>query len=104
MNLLSSNADEPITEQAVNWFMRLQEKDCTQAERKAFDEWLSSNYKHTVAYEKTRKIWDVSAQLAPTLSVPSLQHLQAEPQEQQYAQQAPQPATAPVDRSVLHTK
>ena len=93
MNLPPSPADEPITEQAVDWFMRLQEDDCTQDERNAFEKWLSSDVNHTAAYEKTREIWDVSAQLAPTVSVPSPQHLQAQPQEQQYTQQAPQPVT-----------
>ena len=91
MNFPPSNADEAITEQAVDWLMRLQEEDCTQAERKVFEEWFNSDTKHTAAYKKIRKIWNVSAQLAPTVSALSPQHLRAQPQEKQYAQQAPQP-------------
>ena len=101
MNLPPSDTDEHITGQAVDWFMRLQEEDCSQAEREAFEEWLSSNAKHTAAYEKTRKIWDISAQLAPTVSVPSPQHLQEQrlqelsQEHQQYSQQTPPPTASP---------
>jgi transmembrane sensor len=91
MNLPPSNADDPITEQAVDWFMRLQEEDCTQVEREAFEKWLKSDPKHTAAFDKTRKIWDVSAQLAPTVVVPSAQHLQ---EQQQAHQQPPEPVVA----------
>ncbi|MBV1882403.1 MAG: FecR family protein [Pseudomonadales bacterium] len=91
MNLPPSNADDSITEQSVDWFMRLQEEDCTQVERDTFEEWLKSDPKHTAAFDKTRKIWDVSAQLAPTVTVPSAQHLQAQPKTYQ---QPPQPLAA----------
>lgn len=87
MNLPPYNANEQLTHQAVDWFMRLQDEDCTQSELIAFEVWLNSDSKHTIAYEKTCNIWDVSAQLAPTLSVPSPQHLKAQHKEQQSPKQ-----------------
>lgn len=94
MNSSPANTDDQVSEQAVDWFMRLQEEDFSQAEREALNKWIESDPKHAAAYGKIHKIWGVSAQLAPTVSVPSMLH-QQKPSQEQPQSIPPIPASIP---------
>ena len=59
----TSSAQDTATEAAAHWCMRLHEDDCTDAERRAFEEWLAADPLHAAEYEAMLEIWDVADQL-----------------------------------------
>jgi transmembrane sensor len=70
MNHNSSQANNNLTNQAVDWCMRLHEDDFSNSEQEEFELWFNSDQRHAQAYEKALKIWGLSAQLSPTFSEP----------------------------------
>lgn len=51
-----------IFEQAERWFARLRARDCSAADRQAFEAWQTADPAHAAAYDETRRLW---AELAP---------------------------------------
>lgn len=51
------------SEQAADWFLRLQEPDCTAGERAAFERWRADPV-HAEAYRQVQALWRDAAQLA----------------------------------------
>ncbi len=70
MNQTSSDINPSLTDQAVDWCMRLHEDDVSEAEQLEFDHWFHSDNLHAQAYGKALRIWNLSAQLMPTFSQP----------------------------------
>lgn len=56
-------SEDAITDAAAHWCMRLHESDCTDAERKAFAQWLAADPRHAIEYEAMLEIWDVADHL-----------------------------------------
>lgn len=67
----SSHAvDDSLAEEAARWCMRLHADDCTDAERAAFDRWLSSDPAHAREYQGMVEIWLVSEHLPSQATQP----------------------------------
>ncbi|MGC5698778.1 DUF4880 domain-containing protein [Pseudomonas sp. NFXW11] len=66
----ASDADDHLMMQAAHWCMRLREADCSLQERQAFEQWLQEDPSHAFEYAKMLEVWDLSGQLAPSLSAP----------------------------------
>jgi transmembrane sensor len=43
--------DDPVAARAAGWYARLHATDCTAAQRREFDAWLSADERHRAAYE-----------------------------------------------------
>ncbi|MNE02585.1 fec operon regulator FecR [compost metagenome] len=61
-----------ITDAAAHWCMRLQEPDCTPAERAGFEQWLKADPRHGAEYEAMLDIWEVTGQLQANLTAPTV--------------------------------
>jgi transmembrane sensor len=68
MNQNSSQTNNTLTDQAVDWCMRLHEDNISETEKEVFEHWFNSDQRHAKAYEKALEIWNLSAQLMPTFS------------------------------------
>ncbi|KRE88945.1 hypothetical protein ASG87_05130 [Frateuria sp. Soil773] len=58
-----------IFEQAERWFARLRSRDCSAAERLAFEAWQAADPAHAAAYDETARLWDELAPLADDAEV-----------------------------------
>ncbi|GAB7529069.1 FecR family protein [Pseudomonas sp. 3A(2025)] len=67
-NTSSPVNDDTITETAAQWFMRLQDEDCTDAERSTFSQWLAADPRHAREYEAMRNTWQACDGLQPAFS------------------------------------
>ncbi|MCI3945152.1 peptide ABC transporter substrate-binding protein [Pseudomonas syringae] len=79
--LFSKAEHDAITDAAAHWCMRLHADDCTDAERKAFDEWLAAHPLHAREYQAMNEVWDMTGQLEPLNPAPrvSIEAAQANP-------------------------
>jgi len=81
MNLdrLNPSPDDPITDAAAHWCMRLHADDCTLVEREAFSRWLAADPRHAEEYQAMLEIWQTADLLPRTATVidfnPPSQHL-----------------------------
>lgn len=66
---ISHNEDE-IAQQAIEWCMRLQERDCSEQELQNFKKWHDSNPVHARHYKEALQIWDLSGQVSPVYAPP----------------------------------
>ncbi|WP_331695507.1 DUF4880 domain-containing protein [Pseudomonas sp. ZY71] len=55
--------DEDILTQAADWCMRLNDDDCSPADRQDFQHWIQLDPRHAFEYAKMLEIWDLSGQL-----------------------------------------
>lgn len=46
-----------LTEQAAAWFLRIQQSDCSDADRKAFESWLAEDEAHDNEYQQYVRLW-----------------------------------------------
>ncbi|MDF9892741.1 UNVERIFIED_ORG: ferric-dicitrate binding protein FerR (iron transport regulator) [Pseudomonas vranovensis] len=60
---LSAAEYDAITDAAAQWCLRLQAEDCTAAERRAFEQWLSANPLHLQEYQAMLEIWQTADHL-----------------------------------------
>lgn len=49
--------ENSLTEQAAAWFLRIQEGDCSNAERQEFETWLAANAAHRSEYQQYAQLW-----------------------------------------------
>ncbi|MCF5467492.1 FecR family protein [Pseudomonas syringae] len=79
--LFSKAERDSITDAAAHWCMRLHADDCTDAERKAFDQWLTAHPLHAVEYRAMAEVWDITGQIEPLHPAPSaaIESAQARP-------------------------
>lgn len=47
-----------IYQQAVEWFVRMQDGETSAEERLAFTEWLASSPAHKIAYQRASQLWE----------------------------------------------
>ena len=71
MNLdrLNPSPDDPITDAAAHWCMRLHADDCTLVEREAFSRWLAADPRHAEEYQAMLEIWQTADLLPRTATV-----------------------------------
>lgn len=62
----SQVSNDSIIENAAQWFMRLQEDDCTDVERTQFAQWLAADPRHAHEYEAMCATWAACEGLKPT--------------------------------------
>lgn len=55
--------DDMLAEQVAAWFLRIQEKDCSAQERRAFEVWLAENERHRTEYQQYLTLWQSLDQL-----------------------------------------
>ena len=60
---LSEAEYDAITDAAAHWCMRLHAADCTDEERRAFQQWHDAYPLHAFEYEAMLEIWDVAGHL-----------------------------------------
>ncbi|WP_166223722.1 FecR family protein [Pseudomonas atagonensis] len=60
---LSEAEYDAITDAAAHWCMRLHAADCTDEERRAFEQWHAEHPLHAFEYEAMLEIWDVAEHL-----------------------------------------
>lgn len=63
--------DDTITEAAAQWFMRLQDPDCTDTERSTFSQWLAADPRHAREYDAVCKTWQACEGLPPAFAAPA---------------------------------
>jgi transmembrane sensor len=68
---LSEAEYDAITDAAAHWCMRLHAVDCTDAERRAFQQWHDADPLHAFEYEAMREIWAVADHLPRVEAAPS---------------------------------
>ncbi|MFA0920365.1 FecR domain-containing protein [Pseudomonas tremae] len=68
--LFSKAEHDAITDAAAHWCMRLHADDCTDAERKAFDQWLVAHPLHAVEYQAMNEVWYITGQIEPLNPAP----------------------------------
>ncbi|KTC34246.1 MAG: FecR/PupR family sigma factor regulator [Pseudomonas sp.] len=66
----ASEADDYVMMQAAHWCMRLREADCSARERRDFEDWLLDAPGHALEYARMLEVWDLTAELTPTLPSP----------------------------------
>ena len=44
-------------EQAAAWFLRMQQSDCSETDKKYFEEWLAENEAHRAEYQQYGQLW-----------------------------------------------
>lgn len=76
--------DDSLIQEAANWCMRLHAEDCSEDDRRAFQQWLQADPRHAEEYQAMLDIWSLSEQL-PRQHAPAPADLPAP---------APRPATA----------
>lgn len=52
-----------LTEQAAAWFLRMQQNDCSDADQKAFEDWLAKDEAHYNEYQQYVRLWQNLDQL-----------------------------------------
>jgi len=62
----SSAQDDRLTEQAVEWCVRLHEESCSSADRAAFQAWLDADPRHHREYQAVRELWTLAHELPAT--------------------------------------
>lgn len=60
---LSEAEYDAITDAAAHWCMRLHAVDCTDQERRDFEQWHDAHPLHAFEYEAMLEIWDVAEHL-----------------------------------------
>ncbi len=58
---------DPVQDEALRWFLKLQATEGDAAVRRAFDTWLAQDRRHAAAYAKVAELWE-SAELGQALS------------------------------------
>lgn len=67
-----ASGDPEVRDQAVHWLARIRAGDCTEAERRALDEWLARDERHLAEYRKIEDWLSDARQSAPAV-FPELQ-------------------------------
>ncbi|MBO1016500.1 FecR family protein [Achromobacter sp. SD115] len=59
----SGNQDDLLTEQAVEWCVRIHDESCSERDRAALQAWLEADPRHAREYEAVRDLWLLSREL-----------------------------------------
>jgi len=54
-----------LAEEAASWFLKLNDPDCTETERRAFDAWLAKDEAHRAEYSQFERLWQTLDKLTP---------------------------------------
>lgn len=53
----AESCENALEEQAAAWFLRIQEGDCSAAERQEFEDWLAASPEHRREYQQYVQLW-----------------------------------------------
>ncbi|NOQ35619.1 MAG: DUF4974 domain-containing protein [Methylococcaceae bacterium] len=76
--LKQARTDKRLTEEAVEWFVRLQDENCNDDDWTLFSEWIAQSESHAQAYEEAQTLWH-SLDSLKSLEVPSLDKARRKP-------------------------
>ena len=65
-DMTSADPIRRCQEQAVEWYLRLQQAPHDMPLREQFEQWLAKDAGHAEAYRKTERLWRLSGQLTPS--------------------------------------
>ena len=54
-----------LAEEAASWFLKLNDPDCTETDRRAFDAWLAKDEAHRAEYSQFERLWQTLDKLPP---------------------------------------
>jgi transmembrane sensor len=55
--------EDALAEEVAAWFLRMQESDCSEEDRRAFEAWLAQSETHRAEYEQYQALWQSLDQL-----------------------------------------
>lgn len=55
--------EDALAEEVAAWFLRMQESDCSEEDRRAFEAWLAQSATHRAEYEQYQALWQSLDQL-----------------------------------------
>lgn len=70
---LPNTTDERIFEQALSWFIALQDEACGDHKCQRFQSWINQSEAHAIAYEQAQQLWN-DLNTIKTVEIPGLQH------------------------------
>jgi transmembrane sensor len=64
-NITQSSApqEDALAEEVAAWFLRMQERDCSEQDRNEFESWLAQSETHRAEYEQYQALWQSLDQL-----------------------------------------
>lgn len=74
----SVSKDKHLTEEAVEWFVRLQDENCDDNDWVLFSEWVAQSEAHSQAYEQVQTLWH-SLDSLKTIDIPDLAKARRKP-------------------------
>lgn len=60
---LAESKEEALAEEVAAWFLRMQERDCSEEERRVFEAWLAASETHRAEYRQYEALWQNLDQL-----------------------------------------
>lgn len=70
--MMDDSPGEHVCAEAERWFLRVREPDCTDAERRVFERWLSAAEPHRVAYQRAERLWGLLGEAVQSPEVRAL--------------------------------
>ena len=64
--------NEPLLQQALEWFFMLQSEDCTDDDRRRFNLWYGQSEENRAAYAHAERLWSTQDQLKNEKDIPGL--------------------------------
>jgi len=75
---LKADKNKRLTEEAIEWFVRLQDENCHENEWLLFSTWIAQSDAHAQAYEQAQTLWH-SLDSLKSLDVPNLDKARRKP-------------------------
>ena len=63
--LMTGRQDDPVWEQALDWFMQVEARPDDARLRAARDAWMAEDAAHADAYRKAEKVWRLTGEVRP---------------------------------------
>lgn len=63
--LVPQQINSRLTEEAASWFLKLNDPDCTETDRHAFDAWLAADKANRAEYSQFERLWQTLDRLPP---------------------------------------
>jgi transmembrane sensor len=57
--------DRRLSEEAAGWMIKLNDSDCTETDRRAFEAWLAADESHRAEYRQFERLWQTLDRLPP---------------------------------------
>jgi transmembrane sensor len=54
---MQEKRQDPLVEEALHWLVVLKDRNASEADRQAFDEWLKQDSSHEAAWQRAQQVW-----------------------------------------------